>query len=79
MSSTNTFSYCQFDVQRDFASLVALLAEVEQVDHDDEDVSEAMLREQLTWPGHDPVRDRWVATTGDIEAIKDYGDTVGLL
>ncbi len=73
MSSTNTFSYCQFDVQRDFASLVALLAEVEQEDHDGEDVSEAMLREQLTWPGHDPVRDRWVATTGDSERLVGYG------
>ncbi len=73
MSSTNTFNYCQFDVQRDFASLVTLLAEVEQVDHDGEDVSEAMLREQLTWPGHDPVRDRWVATTGDSERFVGYG------
>lgn len=73
MSSTNTFSYHHFDVQRDFASLVALLAEVEQVDHDGEDVSEALLREQLTWPGHDPVRDRWVATIGESGRLVGYG------
>lgn len=72
MSSTNTFSYRHFDVQRDFASLVTLLAEVEQVDHDGEDVSEETLREQLTWVGHDPTQDRWVATTGDSERLVGY-------
>src|SRR5579863_156160 len=73
VSSTNTFSYRHFDVQRDFASLVTLLAEVEQVDHDGEDVSETMLHEQLTWAGHDLARDRLVATTGDSDRLVGYG------
>ena len=73
MGSTNIFNYRHFDVQRDFASLVTLLNEVEQVDHDGEDVSEAMLREQLTWPGHDPALDRWVATPGDSGQLVGYG------
>ena len=73
MSSTNIFNYRHFDVQRDFASLVTLLNEVEQVDHDGEDVSEAMLREQLTWPGHDPALDRCVVTPGDSGQLVGYG------
>jgi mycothiol synthase len=73
LSSTSTFNYRHFDVQRDFTSLVALLNEVEQADRDGEDVGEAMLREQLTWPGHDPARDRWIATTGDSGQLVGYG------
>lgn len=73
MSSPNLFIYHHFDVERDFVSLVTLLNAVEQVDHNDEDVSEAMLREQLTWVGHDPARDRWVAVTADTGQLVGYG------
>ena len=53
--------------------LVALLNDVEQTDHDGEDVSEAALHEQLTWTGHNPTLDRWVATRSDDASLVGYG------
>lgn len=73
MNTTNILLYRHFDVERDFAPLVTLLGEVEQADHDGEDVSEAMLREQLSWPGHNPALDRWVVTCSDSNALIGYG------
>jgi len=73
LNATNTFSYRHFNVQDDFTALVALLNTVEQHDHDDEDVSEATLREQITWAGHDPALDRWVATLPNSTDLIGYG------
>lgn len=73
MDSARTFTYRHFDTQRDFAELVILLQAVEQTDQDGEDVSEAALREQLTWPGHDPALDRWVAPSSAGNALIGYG------
>ncbi|MDQ6644204.1 MAG: GNAT family N-acetyltransferase [Chloroflexota bacterium] len=73
MNTANTFIYRYFDVQHDFAPLVALLNDVEQTDHDGEDVSEATLHGQLTWTGHNPALDRWVATLPGSSALIGYG------
>jgi len=73
MDSASTFTYRHFETQRDFAALVILLQTVEQVDQDGEDVSEAALREQLTWPGHDPALDRWVVLSSAGNALIGYG------
>ena len=79
MHTAGTLVYRNFDTQHDFARLAALLREVEQADHDGEDVSEDALREQLTWAGHDPAQDRRVAivrvagTEGEIEQFVGFG------
>jgi len=44
----------------DIARIGALLEESEAVDHSGEDISEELLRDQLTWTGHDPLQDRWM-------------------
>lgn len=54
-----------FAPEDDLPRLVRAMAEVEAVDHDGEDSSEETLRGHLTLPGHDPVRDRWVAAAPD--------------
>ncbi len=41
------------------------MAEIEQVDHTGEDISEETLKAQLSLPGHDPSQDRWVVTSSD--------------
>ena len=56
-----------FDASGDIPHLAQLLAEIEQVDHAGEDISEETLKAQLTLPGHDPFQDRWVVTTSDNE------------
>jgi mycothiol synthase len=69
-TSDSTITYRRFEMQRDFDSLVNLLQAVEQNDQDGEDVSEEALRDQLTWFGHDPSLDRWIAITeNDAELI----------
>lgn len=79
MHVVGTLTYRKFDMGRDFDGLVVLLREIEQSDHDGEDVSEEALREQLSWVGHDPAQDRWVATVratgteGDIEQFVGFG------
>src|ERR1700686_3191348 len=73
MDAASTFTYRHFDMQRDFAALVILLQTVEQADQDGEDVSEAALREQLTWPGHDPDLDRWVVLSSAGTTLIGYG------
>jgi mycothiol synthase len=73
-SNTNeNVNYRHFNVQSDFDSLVTLLQYIEQNDHDGEDVSEETLREQLTWFGHDPSLDRWIATTSSGTELIGYG------
>ena len=77
MSATSdpstTIAYRYFDIQHDFNSLVTLLQQVEQADNNGEDVSENALREQLTWFGHNPNRDRWIATSHDGSELVGYG------
>jgi len=53
------FHFRRFELD-DIPRMAALLGEAEAVDHSGEDTSEEMLREQLTWVGHDLVRDRWM-------------------
>jgi mycothiol synthase len=68
--SDTTIIYRRFETQHDFEPLATLLQAVEQNDQDGEDVSEEALRDQLTWFGHDPSLDRWIATTkNDAELI----------
>lgn len=40
--------------------LARLLTEIEAVDGEGEESSEEAVRATMTWPGHDPTRDRWV-------------------
>jgi mycothiol synthase len=44
----------------DLPHLAQLLTEIEAIDQDGEDTSEAMLRDQLQWPNHQPEEDCWV-------------------
>jgi mycothiol synthase len=44
-----------------------MLTEVEDSDHDGEDVSETALRERLTWPNHDPEQDCLVIEDPNVE------------
>src|SRR5574337_1826756 len=71
--SANKFVYRSFDLQRDLAALVSLLNDVERIDQAGEDVSEAALREQLTWSGQDPAPNNWLATLPDDASIVGYG------
>jgi mycothiol synthase len=73
MNLSNGFIYRHFEVEHDFAPLVSLLHDVEQIDHDGEDVSETALREQLTWIGHNPALDRWVVCLPDSTSLIGYG------
>ncbi len=54
-----------FAPEEDLPRLVRLLEAVEAADSDGEDASEERQRGYLTLPGHDPARDRWVATAPD--------------
>ncbi len=61
-----------FDIRRyqtaapdDLPALARLLAETPEIATSGEDISEAMLRAQYEWPGHQPTRDRWVAEATD--------------
>ncbi len=62
---TTTFTFRRFQPTVDLARQSHLYAAIEAVDHDGEDTSEAALRETLTWPGHDPLLDRWVVVAPD--------------
>ena len=62
-TSENYIHFRHFDVDKDLPRLVQLMAEIEQVDHTGEDISEETLKAQLSLPGHDPSQDRWVAAT----------------
>ena len=73
MDLNNAFIYYPFSVERDFAALVSLLHTIELIDQSGVDVSEAALREQLTWIGHNPALDRWVAYLPDNTALVGYG------
>ena len=72
-TSTNRPTYRHLDLKRDLLPLVRLLNEIKQADHDDEEISEAELREQLTWSGQDPTDDNWVVDAPG-EAHRRPGD-----
>ncbi len=72
-SSARSLIYRPLDLQRDLAALVTLLNAVEQADHTGEDVTEATLREQLTWSGQDPALNNWIATLQDDGSPVAYG------
>ncbi|HEV8193480.1 MAG TPA: GNAT family N-acetyltransferase [Ktedonobacterales bacterium] len=74
MSGTlDTPIYRRFDLQRDLAPLVSLLQQVEQADQTGEAVTEAALRERLTWAGQDPALMIWVATLPHNASLVGYG------
>ncbi len=60
-----TFTFRRFQPTVDLARQTRLYAAIEAVDQDGEDTSETALRETLTWPGHDPLLDRWVVAAPD--------------
>jgi GNAT superfamily N-acetyltransferase len=62
-----------FDPGQDIPGLVALRAEIEAVDKVGTNTSEAAVRAQMKWMGHDPAKDRWVA-----ESIEAPGKFIGL-
>jgi len=69
----NTLTYRGFDLQRDLAALVHLLKDVELADQTGEDITEAALREQLTWSGQDSALNNWVVALPDDTALVGYG------
>lgn len=71
--STNALIYRRLDLQRDLVALVNLLQEVEQTDQMGEQVTEAALREQLTWSGQDPALNNWVVALPDSTSLVGYG------
>jgi len=50
-----------FSPPQDIAGVLALYAQVEAADQSGVEVSEEALRQQLQLPGHDPLKDRWIA------------------
>ena len=58
------FHFRRFEPE-DIARIVTLLEEAEAVDHSGEDISEEIVRDQLTWTGHDPLLDRWMVEWPD--------------
>lgn len=65
MSSPSTVIYRNFQPEDDLPRLVALLTAVEVADQEGDDVSPEAVAAQMTAPGHDPARDRWVAVASD--------------
>ena len=62
--------------ETDIPGLVQLRAEIEAVDKLGTDTSEAALRVQFDWPGHDPRQDRWVIeVSGDSGSLIAHGWT----
>lgn len=71
--SPSPLIYRRFDLQRDVAALVSLLQQLEQADQTGEAVTEAALREQLTWTGQDPALMTWVVSLPDNTSLIGYG------
>ncbi|GAC1321902.1 MAG: hypothetical protein NVSMB22_08110 [Chloroflexota bacterium] len=70
------FNCRSFRPHSDIPAVVRLLAAVERVDWDGEETSEADLHDQLAWPNHDPVNDRWVVEAPDAPgSLIGYGVT----
>ena len=71
--SNDSLIYRNFDLERDLTALVHLLTDVEQADHTGDIVTEATLREQLTWSGQNPTPNNWVVTLPDSTSLAGYG------
>lgn len=54
-----------FHPAQDFNALLKLREVVENHDRDGVELGEAALRQQMSWPGHDPAHDRWVMDAPD--------------
>ncbi len=54
------FTIRLFDPAADVLRLLRLFNELEALDHDPEPSTEATIRSQLNWRGHNPAADRWV-------------------
>lgn len=71
--SVSTLIYRPLDLQGDLAALAHLLQEVEQADQSGEQVTEATLRERLTWSGQDPALNNRVVALPDSTSLVGYG------
>jgi GNAT superfamily N-acetyltransferase len=63
--SQSLFRVRLFDPEFDIPGLVTLKTEIEAVDQAGTNTSEAAVRAQMKWLGHDPSKDRWVAVSPD--------------
>jgi ribosomal protein S18 acetylase RimI-like enzyme len=72
-ASPRTLVYRRCDLQRDPAALVSLLQQVEPADQAGEVITEAALREQLTWTGQDPALMTWVVALPNNASLIGYG------
>ncbi|GER89908.1 hypothetical protein KDW_40700 [Dictyobacter vulcani] len=54
------YTFRRYVPANDLLSLSVLLTSIEDHDHDGEDTSETVLRQQLSWPNHKPEQDCWV-------------------
>ncbi|HLY29669.1 MAG TPA: GNAT family N-acetyltransferase [Ktedonobacterales bacterium] len=59
------YRFRRFQQTADIARLARLYDAIEAVDQDDDHTDTEVLRAQLTWPGHDPLLDRWVVENPD--------------
>ena len=57
----STFSIRRYNPQTDLHTLSRVLTEIESIDRDGEDTSEAYLLASLEWPNYRPDQDVWVA------------------
>lgn len=71
--SVEAFIYRRFHLQGDLAALVCLLQEAAQADATGEQVTEASLREQLTWSGQNPACNHWVAVLPNSDTLVGSG------
>jgi len=71
--STNALIYRRLDLQHDLTALVSLLHEIEQTDQTGGQITEAALREQLTWSGQDPAPNNRVVALSDNTSLIGYG------
>ncbi|GEM_PF-492620 len=60
VAATAPCRFRRFQPSLDVERLARLFTAIEAVDHDDEHSDVEALRQQLAWPGHDPLLDRWV-------------------
>jgi mycothiol synthase len=57
----NSFTIRHYVPEQELSALARLLTEIESIDRDGEDTSEAYLRASLAWPNYRPDKDVWVA------------------
>src|SRR5690349_1473921 len=57
----NSYTIRHYAPETDLPHLASMLTEIESIDRDGEDTSEAYLRASLAWPNYRPAQDVWVA------------------